>query len=181
MRLRLPTRPGSIAQADSPGRQPWPTTKGRQARVRRNFEYCLWHLQEPLREGGSGSNLRSTRQSRISTKALLNVLVLAMAPLVLAACGGNSNIARAEQCREQITLSLSPGVFRTDRVEDGLQDNAEVNLSYLRSSGPTLHVYELSARGKDPGCRSALTRLRQDSRVRFAEPDRRRTVHGFGE
>jgi hypothetical protein len=109
------------------------------------------------------------------------VLVVSLAPLLLSACGGNSNIARAEQCREQITLSLAPGVFRTGRVENALQDDADVTLHFLRTAGPTLHVYELSARGKDPGCRSALTRLRQDSRVRFAEPDRRRTVHGFGE
>lgn len=125
--------------------------------------------------------MHPTRLRGNATRAILNALVLSMAPLLLAACGGNSNIARAEQCREQITLSLAPGVFRTERVEDRLQEDAEVNLSYLRSSSPTLFVYELSARGKDPGCRSALTRLRQDSRVRFAEPDRRRTVHGFGE
>jgi hypothetical protein len=125
--------------------------------------------------------MRSTRLPGNAKKAILTVLAISMAPLLLAACGGNSNIARAEQCREQITLSLSPGVFRTDRVEDRLQDDADVNLTFLRSTSPTLFVYELSARGKDPGCRSALTRLRQDSRVRFAEPDRRRTVNGFGE
>jgi hypothetical protein len=125
--------------------------------------------------------MRSTRLPGNATKAILNVLVISIAPLALAACGGNSNIARAEQCREQITLSLSPGVFRTQRVEDRLQEDAGVRLEFLRSTSPTLFVYELSARGKDPGCRSALTRLRQDSRVRFAEPDRRRTVHGLGE
>jgi hypothetical protein len=121
----------------------------------------------------------STRLTGNAKKAILIVLAVSVTPLVLTACGGNSNIARAEQCREQITLSLSPGVFRTDRVEDRLQDDADVSLSFLRSTSPTLFVYELSARGKDPGCRSALTRLRQDSRVRFAEPDRRRTVHGL--
>jgi len=125
--------------------------------------------------------MHSTRSRGNNTKAILTVLAISVAPLVLAACGGNSNIARAEQCREQITLSLAPGVFRTERVEDALQDDAEVNLTFLRSTGPTLHVYELSARGQDPGCRSALTRLRQDSRVRFAEPAARRKVNGFGE
>jgi hypothetical protein len=78
-------------------------------------------------------------------------------------------------------LSLSPGVGRTERVMDRLQDDADVSLDYQRTTSPTLFVYELSARGKDPGCRSALSRLRQDSRVRFAEPDRRRTVHGLGD
>jgi len=76
-------------------------------------------------------------------------------------------------------VSLSPGVIRTGRVEDGLQDGAEVKLEYLRSTSPTLFVYSLSAQGRDPGCRLALTRLRQDSRVRFAEPDLRRAVNGF--
>jgi hypothetical protein len=42
-----------------------------------------------------------------------------------------------------------------------------------------LFVYSLSAKGRDPGCTHALSRLRQDSRVRFAEPDLRRTVNGF--
>jgi hypothetical protein len=147
----------------------------------RNFGYFVWHLTGAASRRSGRESMRSTRLPRNAKKAILAVLSISMAPLLLAACGGNSNIARAEQCREQITLSLSPGVFRTDRVEDRLQDDADVNLTFLRSTSPTLHQYELSARGKDPGCRSALTRLRQDSRVRFAEPDRRRTVNGFGE
>jgi hypothetical protein len=78
-------------------------------------------------------------------------------------------------------LSLAPGVGRTDRVMDRLEDDANVRLEYVRSSSPTLFVYSLSARGKDPGCRGALSRLRQDSQVRFAELDGRRTVRGLAE
>ena len=78
-------------------------------------------------------------------------------------------------------LSLAPGVGRTDRVIEGLEDDAGVRLEYQRSTSPNLFVYSLSARGKDPGCRGALSRLRLDSRVRFAEPDSRRTVHGLGQ
>ena len=76
-------------------------------------------------------------------------------------------------------LSLAPGVIRTDRVVERLEDNANVKLEYVRSTTPTLFVYSLSTRGADPGCRSALSRLRQDSQVRFVELDGRRTVRGF--
>jgi hypothetical protein len=97
----------------------------------------------------------------------------------LTACGSNPKVARIDQCHEQITMSLSPGVGRTDRVIDGLQDDADVRLEYVRSTSPTLFVYSLSTPAKDPGCTRALSRLRQDSRVRFVEPDYKRTVHGF--
>jgi hypothetical protein len=102
-------------------------------------------------------------------------------PLTLVSCGGISNVARAEQCREQIMLSLAPGVARTDRVIEGLEEDASVQLEYLRSASPNLFVYSLSSREKDPGCTSALSRLRQNSRVRFAEPDQRRAAHGIAE
>jgi hypothetical protein len=105
--------------------------------------------------------------------------LVSLAPLALTSCGGNKNIAREDQCREQVVLSLSPGVLRTGREMDRLQDNANVKLEYVRSSSPTSFVYSLSTRGVDPGCRSALSRLRQDSHVRFVEPGDRRTVRGF--
>jgi hypothetical protein len=108
-------------------------------------------------------------------------LAVALVPFTLVSCGGHSNIARADQCRQQIVLSLAPGVGRTDREMDRLADDTEVSLEYLRSTSPTLFVYSLSARGRDPGCQGALSRLRQDSHVRFAESDARRTVHGLGE
>jgi hypothetical protein len=78
-----------------------------------------------------------------------------------------------------VVLSLSPGVVRTDREMGRLEDDADVKLEYVRSTTPTLFVYSLSTRGVDPGCRSALSRLRQDSHVRFVEPDGRRSVRGF--
>lgn len=78
-----------------------------------------------------------------------------------------------------MVLSLAPGVIRTDREMDRLEDDADVKLEYVRSTSPTLFVYSLSTRGVDPGCRSALSRLRQNSHVRFVEPDSRRTVRGF--
>ena len=114
------------------------------------------------------------RSIRLARLALITV-----APLALASCGGNKNIAREDQCREQVVLSLAPGVLRTGREMDRLEDNANVKLEYVRSSSPTLFVYSLSARGRDPGCTSALSRLRQNSHVRFVEPDSHRVVKGF--
>ena len=64
---------------------------------------------------------------------------------------------------------------------DRLADDTDVQLEYLRSTSPTVSVYALSTRGKDPGCQGALSRLRQDSHVRFAEPDSRRMVRGLAE
>jgi hypothetical protein len=115
--------------------------------------------------------LRSTR--------LACFAFISLGTVALASCGGNKNIAREDQCREQVVLSLAPGVLRTGREVDRLEDGANVKLEYVRSSSPTLFVYSLSTRGVDPGCRKALSRLRQDSHVRFVELDGRRTVQGF--
>src|SRR5690348_8230847 len=106
---------------------------------RRNFRYCVWHIQEPLRLAGARVNLRSTRLARLA--------LITLAPLALISCGGNKNIAREDQCREQVVLSLSPGVLRTGREMDRLEDGADVKLKYVRSSSPTLFVYSLSAGG----------------------------------
>ena len=138
---------------------------------RRNFRYRVWHIQEPLRPPGARVNLRSIHFARFA--------LITMAPLALVSCGGNKNIARDDQCREEVVLSLSPGVLRTGREMDRLEDGAGVKLKYVRSSSPTLFVYSLSAGGVDPGCRRALSRLRQDSHVRFVEPSDRRTVRGL--
>jgi len=99
----------------------------------------------------------------------------ALSTLVVASCGGNTNVSRASRCSEQITLSLAPGVDRTDRVMKDVSRNADVQLEYLRSASPTLHVFALTTHTSDPGCSDALTRLRQDRHVRFAELDRRRS------
>jgi hypothetical protein len=100
----------------------------------------------------------------------------ALLPLALGACGGHTNVSGIEnRCSEQITLSLAPGYDRTDKVIKELSRGADARLQYLRSSSPNLHVYRLTSDAKDPECHEALARLRQDSRVRFAEPDERRT------
>jgi hypothetical protein len=100
----------------------------------------------------------------------------AFLPLAVAACGGHTNVSQdGSRCSEQIILSLAPGYDRTGKVIKELSRGADVRLDYLRSSSPNLHVYRLTSDAKDPECREALARLRQDSRVRFVEPDERRT------
>ncbi len=52
---------------------------------------------------------------------------------------------------------------------------AHVNLSYVRSISPALHVFVLtSGEDSDSGCVGALARLRADSRVRSVDIDARR-------
>lgn len=109
----------------------------------------------------------------VPNRPLLALISSVLAPFVLASCGGHTYVSRAAGgCSEQITLSLAPGFDRTDRVIHAVSKEARVKLEYLRSSSQTLHVFLLTAKGTDPQCHNALTRLRQDSRVRFAEPDR---------
>jgi len=105
-----------------------------------------------------------------------SILCAAVVPLVLSACGGHTNVSRADGgCSEQIILSLAPGFGRTDKVIGDISHEAKVRLEYLRSASPTLHVFSLSAKGRDPQCHDALARLRQDSHVRIAELDARRS------
>jgi hypothetical protein len=100
-----------------------------------------------------------------------------LATFCVAACGGHTPVLSAdERCHEQITLSLAPGVLRTDRVMNKVSRNSDVDLDYLRSVSTNLHVFMLTADGRDPQCHDALTRLRQNSLVRFAEPDGHRTA-----
>jgi hypothetical protein len=106
----------------------------------------------------------------------LTTPLVALVPLVLGACSGHAQLSRASGgCSEQIILSLAPGFARTDKVINELSRGAQVHLEYKRSASPNLHVFLLTAAGKDPQCQDALMRLRQDSHVRFAELDERRT------
>jgi hypothetical protein len=110
-------------------------------------------------------------------KRLIPSLALAaLLPLALGGCGGHTNVVSVtDRCNEQIILSLAPGFDRTGKVIKELSHGADVRLEYLRSSSPNLHVYRLTSDAKDPACHDALARLRQDTRVRFVEPDERRT------
>jgi hypothetical protein len=56
-----------------------------------------------------------------------------------------------------------------------LSSAARVELTYVRSLTPALHVFVLSAAGADdPDCQQALGRLRSDPHVRSADTDQRR-------
>lgn len=110
----------------------------------------------------------------MATGRFLPFAFAALAPLAVGACGGHTGVSRAEGgCDRQIILSLAPGIVRTDKVIKDIARGANVRLDYLRSSSETLHIFRLTAEGRDPECREALARLQRDSRVRFAEPDRR--------
>jgi hypothetical protein len=92
----------------------------------------------------------------VVTGRLPLLLTAAAAQLALGACAGHTNVSdTGGRCNEQITLSLAPGYDRTDKVIKELSRGAGVRLDYLRSAS-----------------------LRQDSRVRFAELDVRRTTFG---
>ncbi len=110
------------------------------------------------------------------TRRFIQLTVATLVPLAISACGGHTNVSRAAGgCSEQILLSLAPGFDRTDKVVNELSRGAHVRLQYLRSASQTLHVFMLSAEGKDPECHDALARLRQDPHVRIAELDARRS------
>jgi hypothetical protein len=112
----------------------------------------------------------------VPTRRFFPLAIAALVPLAISACGGHTNVSRVgEECSEQIILSLAPGFDRTDKVVKELSRGAHVRLKYLRSASQTLHVFMLTADGKDPECHDALARLRQDRHVRIAELDGRRT------
>lgn len=139
------------------------------------------------REAGTCANVRCHGEGASAFQVrvfVLNGRVLPLAAcistlLAVGGCGGHENVSEADRCREQIVLSFAPGLVRTDSLIGSLSQDTRVRLEYLRSISPGLHVFMLSASGKDPQCSHALARLRQDSRVRFAEPDARRKPHGL--
>ncbi len=106
----------------------------------------------------------------------VSVSFASLTSLALQGCGSNPPVSRAAgQCSEQIVVSFNPGVRRTDDLADDLADHVNGRLEYVRATTPNIFVYSLTSRAKDPGCTAALSRLRMDSRVRFAEPDARRS------
>lgn len=91
--------------------------------------------------------------------------------LALTACA-----ARAD-CSLQVIVSFSQDVQSPPGatfVKD-LSRAARVELNYVRSVTPSLHVFVLEAAdADDPGCGRALGRLRSDPRVRSVDIDARR-------
>ncbi len=61
-----------------------------------------------------------------------------------------------------------------DRYVRQLAHSDGVQLTFLRTIGPGLYLFSLTAPGMD--CRDALERLRHDANVRSVDVDKRREV-----
>ena len=81
-------------------------------------------------------------------------------------------------CTLRILVSFAESGVRTPPEPGLLQDishTARVDLTYVRSLTPELHLFVLRAADSgDPDCERALGRLRSDPRVRSADIDARR-------
>ena len=110
-----------------------------------------------------------------------------LAPLFLLAslvgCAARSAPAAAANdndadCSLRIIASFSPSDAQNTPDAAFLQrlsHDTGVELTYVRSLTPALHVLVLSANDTDdPDCQRALGRLRSDPRVRSADIDQRR-------
>lgn len=78
-----------------------------------------------------------------------------------------------------VLVTFIPGIAQPpspDLVSD-LALRAHIRLEFVRSIWGDLDAFKLSVDGPDPGCRNALERLRQDARIRSADPDQQRRHH----
>jgi hypothetical protein len=89
-----------------------------------------------------------------------------------------SVIASGARCTLRVIVSFAQGDAPAPPDAAFLQElasAARLELTYVRSLTPALHVFVLSADGADdPDCQQALGRLRSDPRVRSADTDQRR-------
>ncbi len=144
----------------------FPVCRCRQAPRWRNFRYCVWHIQEPPREVGARVNLHSTRVACFA--------LIVLGSIALASCGGNTYVARENQCRQQVVLSLAPGVARTDREMDRLQDDTNVQPGVCAVHEP--HTVRLFAQHAAQTIRVAGARFRACGRIRTSASWSRRAV-----
>jgi hypothetical protein len=105
--------------------------------------------------------------------------------MLLAACaaGSPASVAapsgnHAARCTLRVILSFAqsgtPGLPDASYLQE-VASAARVELTYVRSLTPALHVFVLRADGAgDPDCQRALGRLRAEPRVRSADIDQRR-------
>lgn len=84
----------------------------------------------------------------------------------------------AADCTLRVIVSFAESGVRTppdSALLQGISQAAGVQLTYVRSLTPELHVLVLrAADADDPECVRALGRLRSDPRVRSADIDARR-------
>lgn len=101
---------------------------------------------------------------------------------VLAACAapgmsrGATGATGVAHCTERIIVTfLQPQGHAPDpALVAHMARDARAQLTFLRTAGPGLYVFRLSAPGSGAGCRGALARLRHDPRIRSVDVDRRR-------
>lgn len=123
---------------------------------------------------GIESSLRAVLSHR-------SIPVLLSAP-VLVACGGCAGLAahtrgpQADPCTAQVIVAFSQdqGSRPSDRLVQEVARAEGVRLTFVRTIGPGLYAFSLSAGESD--CRDALERLRRDSRVRSVDVDQRRGI-----
>lgn len=114
------------------------------------------------------------------TRTGIDRLVTLLAALILAACI-DSTVASGSAspvCKQQVivTLTDAPAGEPDSTLVADLAKSAGAELTYLRAVSANTFVFSLTA-GSETGCRDALGRLRQDSRVRSAEVDATRKAH----
>jgi hypothetical protein len=91
----------------------------------------------------------------------------------------NPPAARAGYCNIRVIVAFSPAMARAP--DDGfLKDVARaagVELVFVSTIAPNLHVFTLSAADGESGCHGVVEGLRRDSRVRSVDIDTRRQHH----
>lgn len=115
--------------------------------------------------------------------ALLGRLASLFIALSLVACAANPGSGTAADedtadCTLRVIASFAQRGAPSPPDATFLQElsrDAGVQLTYVRSLTPVLHVLVLSADdADDPDCQRALARLRSDTRVRSVDIDQRR-------
>jgi hypothetical protein len=98
-----------------------------------------------------------------------------LALLMLVACATQP----AAGCSARVLITLaepSPG-RPDDAFVTALERSAQGRLTFVRTVGPGILLFDLKTQNSEPVCDDALDRLRKDSRVRSADLDVARRHH----
>jgi hypothetical protein len=110
-----------------------------------------------------------------------------LAPAVLAACAHTA--LRASElagdghdpsCTTRVIVIFTEdqGAAPSPELVTGIAREAAMQLTFIRTVGPGLYVFSLTAADSDPSCAQALMRLRQNARIRSVDVDARRRPLG---
>ncbi len=98
---------------------------------------------------------------------------------LLAACAASAQAgsSQGDPCATRVIVAFSKdqGTRPSDRFVGDLAHADGVRLEFMRTVGPGLYLFSLTA--PDVDCRDALERLRRDGRVRSVDVDERRNIH----